>query len=291
MVWIIGNKGMLGAELSLALERAGLERAGSDREVDIMDGAALESFAEGKPVKWMVNCAAYTAVDKAEDEPELCRRLNVDGAAEIAKLAERIGAKLIHISTDYVFDGKSERPYREEDETNPVSVYGMTKRDGEAEVLKNCKKLYIIRTSWLYGKHGNSFVRTMLRLMNERDCLRVVHDQRGSPTWAYNLAEIIIYLIETVDSGKSIPYGIYHYTNEGNTTWHEFAKAIYEEGRSLGMIMKECAVIPCTTGEYPAKAKRPAYSALDKTKIKNALAIDVPDWRISLREFLNEEIS
>jgi dTDP-4-dehydrorhamnose reductase len=236
----------------------------------------------------MVNCAAYTAVDRAEDEPELCRRLNVDGAAEAARLAERIGAGLTHISTDYVFDGNGRRPYREDDETNPSGVYGKTKRDGELEVLRNCKNSYVMRTAWLYGKHGNNFVRTMLRLMDERESVRVVDDQRGSPTWAKDFAETIVAFIQAVEGGKELAPGVYHYTNEGNITWYEFAKAIYEEGRGLGLITKDCAVIPCATEEYPTKARRPAYSVLDKTKIKAALGMDAPDWKASLKKFLSE---
>jgi dTDP-4-dehydrorhamnose reductase len=288
MVWVIGSGGMLGAELSLALERAGLGRVGSDREVDVTDGAALESFAEGKAIKWMVNCAAYTAVDRAEGEPESCRRLNVDGAAEAAKLAERIGAGLVHISTDYVFDGNGTRPYREGDQTNPAGVYGKTKRDGELEVLRHCKNSYIMRTAWLYGKHGNNFVRSMLRLMSERESVRVVDDQRGSPTWARDLAEAIAGFIQAADGGRKPAPGVYHYTNEGDITWREFAQAIYEEGRGLGLITRECAVIPCATEEYPTKARRPAYSVLDKTKIKDALEIKIPDWKDSLIKFLSE---
>jgi dTDP-4-dehydrorhamnose reductase len=291
MIWVLGNKGMLGRELTALLEKEGGEKIipeyiGTDREVDITNGDALSGFVKDKEIGWIVNCAAYTAVDKAEDDADSCRHLNVDGVVDIAKLAERIGAKLIHISTDYVFDGKGERPYREEDETNPIGVYGMTKRDGEVEVLKNCKKSYIIRTSWLYGKYGNNFVYTMLRLMSERDCLRVVNDQRGSPTWANDLAGVIIDLIRAVNGGKEIPSGIYHYTNEGDITWYNFAEAIYGEGQSLGIITKNCAVMPCMTAEYPTKAERPAYSVLDKTKIKTALAVDIPDWKASLRKFL-----
>ncbi|MDR2446334.1 MAG: dTDP-4-dehydrorhamnose reductase [Treponema sp.] len=284
MVWVIGDKGMLGTELSLALEKAGLGHVGSDREVDITDRVALEGFAEGKRIKWMANCAAYTA----EDEPELCQRLNVEGAAEIAKLAERMGAGLIHISTDYVFDGNGERPYREDDETNPAGVYGRTKRDGELEVLKNCKNSFVMRTAWLYGRHGSNFVHTMVRLMNERESVRVVDDQRGSPTWAKDFAEMIAAFIRVADSGKNMSPGVYHYTNEGDVTWREFAQAIYEEGRRLGVITKDCAVIPCATEEYPTKARRPAYSVLDKTKIKDALGMKAPEWKASLRKFLSE---
>ena len=298
MIWLIGSKGMLGTEVAVFLEKSGLPFTGTDREVDITNPAALEAFAgkhaaSGRPFKWIINCAAYTAVDKAEDDVETCRRLNVDGPANIAACAKNTGARLIHLSTDYVFDGKgiadggtAVRPYREDDATNPIGVYGLAKRDGERALLNNSEAAYIIRTAWLYGKHGNNFVATMLRLMNERDEVKVVNDQRGSPTWARDLASAIIALLQAVDSGKTVPSGIYHYTNEGNITWFDFAKEIFRQGRELGRISKDCIVKPCTSAEYPAKVTRPAYSVLDKTKIKTTLKIDIPAWDKSLKEYL-----
>jgi dTDP-4-dehydrorhamnose reductase len=283
---------MLGTELSRLLEKSGLPFIGTDREVDITDIAALTASAEKQPAKWIINCAAYTAVDKAEDDAEICRALNTRGAANIAAVANSTtisnsgGAKLIHISTDYVFDGNGNRPYREDDATAPTGVYGLTKRDGETAVLENNPYSYIIRTAWLYGKHGSNFVHTMLRLMNERDEVKVVNDQRGSPTWTFDLASVIITLIKAADSGKEIPFGIYHFTNEGNITWFDFAKEIYKQGREQGRITKECAVNPCTSAEYPAKVKRPAFSVLDKSKIKAALGIKIPAWDESLKEFI-----
>ncbi|GHT74844.1 NAD(P)-dependent oxidoreductase [Spirochaetia bacterium] len=295
-IWLIGNKGMLGTELSLLFEQRGLAHTGTDREVDITDTAALEAFAanQAAPITWIVNCAAYTAVDKAEDDTGLCRRLNTDGPANIAQTAKKIGAKLIHISTDYVFNGKGVtvgnppalRPYREDDPTDPIGVYGLTKRDGEIKILENSPASYIIRTAWLYGKHGNNFVHTMLRLMNEKDSVSVVDDQRGSPTWAYDLSGVIADLICTAHVGRHIPYGIYHFSNEGSITWFDFAREIYEQGRNLGLISKSCVVKPCTSAEFPAKVTRPEYSVLDKSKIKAALGITLPDWKTSLSEFL-----
>jgi dTDP-4-dehydrorhamnose reductase len=290
IIWLIGSKGMLGTELSLLLEKSGLPFAGTDREVNITDTAALTAtaakLAEKQPIKWIINCAAYTAVDKAEDDVEVCRALNTQGAANIAAIANNTKVRLIHISTDYVFDGKGTRPYREDDATAPTGVYGLTKRDGEIAVLENNPRSYIIRTAWLYGRHGNNFVHTMLRLMNERDEVKVVNDQRGSPTWTFDLASVIITLIKTVDSGKEIPFGIFHFTNEGNITWFDFAKEIFKQGREQGGITKDCAVSPCTSAEYPAKVKRPAYSVLDKSKIKTALGINIPAWEESLKEFI-----
>jgi len=297
VIWLIGCNGMLGTELSLLLKKNALPFSGTDREVDITDSAALCDFADkqaqsGGGFKWIINCAAYTAVDKAEDDVENCRRLNTLGAANIAACAKNIGARLIHISTDYVFDGKgiaegaALRPYREDDETNPTGVYGLTKRDGEFQITEKTTDFFIIRTAWLYGKHGGNFVHTMLRLMNEKDEVKIVDDQRGSPTWTFDLASAVLTIIKTVNSGKDVPFGIYHFTNEGNITWFDFAGEIYRQGRELGSIGKDCAIKPCTSAEYPAKVKRPAFSVLDKSRIKAALGIDIPAWDKSLKEFL-----
>jgi dTDP-4-dehydrorhamnose reductase len=283
---------MLGTELSLLLEEAGLPFTGTDREVDIANLAALERFIEqsrsgGGDFTWIVNCAAYTAVDKAEDDVETCRRLNTLGVANIAACAKKIGAWLIHISTDYVFDGTGRRPYTEEDATAPTGVYGLTKRDGELVIIENNPRSYIIRTAWLYGKYGNNFVQTMLRLMNERNEVKVVNDQRGSPTWAFDLASAVLAIIIAIaDGGKNIPFGIYHYTNEGDISWFNFAEEIYRQGRELGRVSKDCTVRPCASAEYPTKVKRPAYSVLDKSKIKATLGINIPAWDTSLKEFL-----
>jgi dTDP-4-dehydrorhamnose reductase len=295
-IWLIGCKGMLGTELSLLLEKTGLAFIGTDAEIDITNPAALEDFAGVRAARWLINCAAYTAVDRAEDDAENCRRLNTLGAANIAACAKSVGARLIHISTDYVFDGKgmpaegtgTPRPYREDDPTNPIGVYGLTKRDGELAVLENNPRSYIIRTAWLYGRHGNNFVHTMLRLMNERDEVKVVDDQRGSPTWAFDLAKTTLAFINAIDSGKDVPFGIYHFTDEGNITWFDFAREIFRQGREQGRIAKDCAVKPCTSAEYPAKVKRPAYSVLDKRRIKTALGIEIPVLDESLKEFLQD---
>jgi dTDP-4-dehydrorhamnose reductase len=289
MIWLIGDKGMLGTELSRLLEKNSMPFRGSDREVDITDTEALLSFARAGSFDWIINCAAYTAVDKAEDDQDLCRRLNTAGAANIAKTAKAVNARLVHISTDYVFNGQGTRPYREDDPTDPIGVYGLTKRDGENAVLNENAASYIIRTAWLYGIYGNNFVKTMLRLMQERESISVVNDQRGSPTWAFDLAGTVQHLIRQTDDGKNIPFGIYHFTNEGICTWFEFASAIYEEGRGLGLLAKPCAVKPCTSAEYPAKVKRPAYSVLDKSKIKETLDLEIPLWQGSLKKYLENK--
>jgi dTDP-4-dehydrorhamnose reductase len=282
-VWLIGNKGMLGTELSLLLEQSDIPFIGTDSEVSITNPVMLEDFASSYAVTWIINCAAYTAVDKAEDDEAVCRLINTTGTANIALVARAKGARLVHISTDYVFDGKGNRPYTEEDTTCPIGVYGSSKRDGEIALLKNNPSSYIIRTAWLYGRYGNNFVHTMLRLMNEREEVKVVNDQHGSPTWTNDLASAIITLIK---AAETVPFGIYHYTNEGNITWFDFAREIYQQGRELNRIVKDCAVKPCTSAEYPAKVKRPAYSVLDKTKIKKNFGLEIPEWQISLKKYL-----
>ncbi|MDR0879025.1 MAG: dTDP-4-dehydrorhamnose reductase [Treponema sp.] len=280
----MGCRGMLGAELARLLEKTGVAYVGTDCDIDITNKAALAAFARGKSIGWIVNCAAYTAVDNAEDDAEACRALNADGPANIAALAHSIGAKLIHISTDYVFNGKGSRPYAETDAPDPIGVYGRTKYDGEKKLLAANAESYVVRSAWLYGAYGKNFVDTMLRLMRERDSVSVVNDQRGSPTWARDLASAIIALMK-----NPAPYGTYHFTGAGDCTWFEFAEAIYRKGREIGLLDKDCAVKACASSEYPAKVARPAYSVLDKQKIKTALGIDIPSWDASLTVFLQEK--
>jgi dTDP-4-dehydrorhamnose reductase len=285
---------MLGAEVFLALNKSGLAFIGTDREVDITDPAAVRDFtgrqaAAGNPLKWIINCAAYTAVDKAENDAENCVRLNVIGPGIIADAAQNTGARVIHISTDYVFDGTGMRPYNEDDAANPIGIYGKTKREGELAVLEKCPCCYIVRTAWLYGKYGANFVHTMIHLMNKRDEIMVVHDQRGSPTWAYDAAQIIVYLLVTVNRGETVSPGIYHYTNEGDISWFDFAREIYRQGRELGSVAGECVIKPCSTAEYPVRAKRPAHAVLDKTKIKTALGVTIPAWNTSLNRYLTAQ--
>ena len=293
MIWLIGNRGMLGTEMSLLLESAGYAFVGTDREVDITSPEAVEAHAAQysgeKAITWIINCAAYTQVDKAEEETEICRLLNVEGPANIAHLARKIGARLAHLSTDYVFDGVGTRPYLETDRTAPTGFYGLTKRDGETRVLAENPAAYIIRTAWLYGRYGNNFVLTMLRLMKERDSVKVVEDQRGSPTWARDLARTVLRFFERDIKGRAAPFGIYHYTDLGDITWYDFACEIYGKGRSLGLLASECLVEPCGSDQYPSKVKRPSYSVLDKTKIQKALGIGIPVWKESLHEFLEIE--
>jgi dTDP-4-dehydrorhamnose reductase len=288
MIWLIGNKGMLGTELSLLLKKNGLDFIGTDIEVDITNIAILRDFTKQNSfIKWIINCAAYTAVDKAEDDKETCHLINIEGSRNIAAAAKEIGAVIVHISTDYVFNGRGIKPYTEEDETDPIGIYGLSKRFGEIKILEENNKSFIIRTAWLYGKYGNNFVHTILRLIKEKDNISIVNDQIGSPTWARDLAQMLIEFYKQSSEGRTIPYGIYNYTNEGEITWFDFAKEIYKQAKNIGILKKDCEINSCTSAEFPAKVTRPAYSVLDKTKIKNTLGISIPDWHESLKLFLD----
>ena len=274
-VLVTGANGQLGVALrNISDGFAGYEFYFTDVDtLDICDKAQVEVFVKLHNIDVIVNCAAYTAVDKAEDETELCMRINRDAVRNIGEAATLVDAKVIHVSTDYVFDGNGTHPYREDDATNPTSVYGASKLAGEQALLEVCPDSVIIRTAWLYSETGNNFVKTMLRLGTERDALGVVADQRGTPTYAGDLADAIMKVITT----ECFISGIYHYTNEGICTWYDFAVRIFE----LAGI--KCVVTPLTTAEYPTRAKRPAYSVLDKSKIKSTYFINIPEWESSLK--------
>ena len=246
--------------------------------LDICDKARIEEIIKARNIDVIVNCAAYTAVDKAEDDMELCTRINRDAVRNIGEAAASAGAKVIHISTDYVFDGSAVTPYREDDATNPISVYGESKLAGERSLLSVCPDSVIIRTAWLYSETGGNFVKTMLRLGKERDTIGVVADQKGTPTYAGDLAAAI----KTVLISEKFVPGIYHYTNEGACTWYDFAVKIFE---IAGL---KCIVKPLETVEYPTRAKRPAYSILDKSKIKEVYSVDVPIWEKGLEKCMKQ---
>jgi dTDP-4-dehydrorhamnose reductase len=275
---------MLGTELALALEAARLEHVGSDRELSILDLRALEAFARKRKPDWIVNCAAYTAVEKAESEVELCSRLNAEGPENLARVAASLGAGLLQLSTDYVFDGTGSRPYREEDPVAPIGVYGRTKAEGEARLRAVCENHVILRTAWLYGEYGPNFVYTMLKLMRSKESIGVVADQRGSPTWAADLAACILKIV----GAPNRRHGTFHFTNEGETSWHEFALEIHRLGRAYGILDRDCVVEALTTAQYPTRVRRPAYSVLSKEAIKAAFGIAIPDWRTSLEKFFSE---
>lgn len=274
-ILITGCNGQLGNEMQLiAKDNPQHTYFFTDvEELDITDKEAINRFVQDNRVDCIVNCAAYTAVDKAEDNKELCNLLNAIAPGYLAEAIEKRGGWMIHVSTDYVFDGTSHTPYRESDPTCPNSVYGSTKLQGEENVQKYCKNTMIVRTAWLYSTFGNNFVKTMIRLGRERDSLGVVFDQIGTPTYAHDLADAIFTAIN-----KGIVPGIYHFSNEGVISWYDFTKAIH---RIAGI--NDCYVSPLHTDEYPAKAPRPHYSVLDKTKIKQTYDITVPYWEDSLK--------
>lgn len=289
MIWVIGYKGMLGSEICRQLTENNIQFVRSDVDVDITDIEALEQFAKCRAVTWIINCAAYTDVDKAESDIELAHKLNVEGPENIAKVAKKYGAKLIHISTDYVFDGTGNTPRTEDMPVAPIGVYGVTKAKGEEAVRNNTDKYYILRTAWLYGWAGKNFVYTMIRAMNTHDAVKVVNDQKGTPTFAGALAKVILQIIDD----KTVSYGTYHVTDLGEITWWDFTNEIKKQGIEAGWINetgKNCVVNPCTTDEYPTPAKRPAYSVLSKDKIQKTLGIKLPDWKESLSKFLNSDL-
>jgi len=284
LIWIVGQNGMLGMELRLALSAASVVWIGSDRDVDITDPLALDAFAQGKRIDTVVNCAAYTAVDRAEEEPVLCRRLNVDGPANLARWADANGAILVHISTDYVFSGLANEPYTENDAVGPQGVYGTTKADGEAIIRLLCPRHFILRTAWLYGAAGPNFVFTMLRLMNQRESVGVVADQWGAPTWARDLCDVIVQIAQHREG----PWGTYHVSGEGRCSWFQFAEAILQEAKLRGLVppTKAVTVNKLTTEQYPTKAPRPRWSVLSKGKLKHTFNVSFPAWEDSLKRFL-----
>lgn len=275
---------MLGSDVEIELKSALLDFIASDIDVDISDISQLRSFVQGESVSWVINCSAYTAVDLAEDEVEKAFAVNAEGVRNIAIVARELKAKLIHVSTDYVFDGIKFDSYSEDDKANPQSIYGASKLQGEKNIADMFDDYFIVRVAWLYGRFGKNFVYTMLRLFNERDEVKVVSDQYGSPTWSRDAAKAILKMVECDFSA----FGVYHYTNEGRISWYDFAVKIYEFGKEYGIVNKDTAVIPITTKEYPTRAKRPINSCLSKQKIQNSLMIEFPEWQDSLRTFLVE---
>lgn len=280
-ILVTGSYGQLGSEIKeLELRYPNYHFLFTDVDtLDITNEIAVESFINKNRPDFIVNCAAYTAVDKAENETEIAEKINALAPKILGEFSNQTGAKLIHVSTDYVFDGDANQPYSELDEVNPQGVYGKTKLQGELICMKENPETIIIRTSWLYSGFGNNFVKTMLRLGNERDSLNVVFDQVGTPTYAADLAKAILSIIEgsEKESAKFIP-GVYHYSNEGVASWYDFAKAIFEIENI------KCAVNPVLSDQFPTPAKRPHFSVLNKSKIRNNFGIEIPYWRDSLKD-------
>lgn len=274
-ILVTGANGQLGNEMR-ALSAENLQHTyffTDVQELDICNEGAVQAYVNDNEIDIIVNCAAYTAVDNAEDHPELCDRLNNIAPGYLARAAQGRGAAMIQVSTDYVFDGTAHTPYTEEEPTCPDSVYGSTKLAGEQNVLDCCERAMVIRTAWLYSIYGNNFVKTMIRLGKERESLGVIFDQIGTPTYANDLARAIYAAIN-----KGVVRGVYHFSNEGVCSWYDFTVAIH---RLAGIT--SCKVKPLHTAEYPSKAARPPYSVLDKTKIKNTFDIEIPHWEESLK--------
>ena len=279
-ILVTGCNGQLGNEMQL-LEKENPQHTYFNTDVaelDITNQEAIEQFVASHEIDGIVNCAAYTAVDKAEDNEEFCSVLNSIAPAYLAAAIEKRGGWMIQISTDYVFDGTQHTPYVEDDDTCPNSVYGKTKLVGELNVQKLCKQSMIIRTAWLYSTFGNNFVKTMIRLGQEKPELGVIFDQIGTPTYARDLAAAIFTAIN-----KGVVPGVYHFSNEGVISWYDFTKAIH---RLAGITT--CHVRPLHTAEYPTPANRPHYSVLDKSKIKQTYQMEVPYWEESLRECIEK---
>jgi dTDP-4-dehydrorhamnose reductase len=287
-ILLIGSTGQIGQELQQTLPRIG-EVIGIDRQsLDLSQPEQIQAKITKLKPDAIVNAAAYTAVDKSENEPDLAMTINATAPKAIALAAQDIGAKVLHISTDYVFNGQNHTPYQESDRTEPLGVYGKSKLLGEIGVRENCDRHLILRTAWVYGSRGHgNFVKTMLRLGAERTELKVVADQIGSPSWSYDIAIAITQLLDKSLADESIN-GTYHFTNSGVASWYDLALATFAEAKKLGFPLKIEQVIPITTNEFPTPTQRPAYSVLAKTKITETLGIHPPYWRNSLIKMLSE---
>ena len=275
-ILITGSKGQLGNEMQqIAVHYPQFNFIYTDvDELDICDKTALDDFVKANSVNFIVNCAAYTAVDKAEDDVALCYKINSDAVRNIGEVAALNGIKVVHVSTDYVFDGTNYIPYKEDQEVSPATVYGKSKLAGEQALIESCNEAVIIRTAWLYSSFGNNFVKTMMKLGTERDSLNVVFDQVGSPTYAADLAEAIMKVV----SSENFVAGIYHFSDEGVCSWYDFTKTIH---KIAGIT---CNVQPIESKDFPARTPRPHYSVLNKAKIKSIYGITIPHWEESLEK-------
>jgi len=284
LILVTGSTGQLGQSLkAIALDYSDIEFVFANRQqLDLSNEKSITDFFQHNTFDVIINCAAYTAVDKAESEAELANQINHLAVKQLAEIANKQNSKLVHISTDYVFNGKQYRPYIETDEVEPQGVYGQTKLYGEQAIQSTLKSnALIIRTSWIYSEYGNNFVKTMLKLGKERDKLNVIFDQVGTPTYAKDLAKAIVSMVQSQQFNQSkFETDIVHFSNEGVCSWYDFAKTIFE----LGAI--NCNVNPIETKDYPTPAKRPHYSVLNKAKIKQAYNLAIPDWKDSLKQCL-----
>ena len=275
MIIVTGASGQLGFDVEAELKRRKIECKGIGRsDLDITDAKAVNRYIKSNKPLCVVHCAAYTAVDNAEDEPELCRKVNVEGTENLARVCRDIDAEMIYISTDYVFDGEGDAPYETDSAKEPCSIYGKSKLDGEKAVLRHLERYYIVRTSWVFGNNGNSFVKTMLRLSHDRKELNVVNDQIGSPTYTPDFA---VLLCDMALSGK---YGVYHATNEGYCSWAEFAEEIMLQSGS------GCKINPIASEQYPTKARRPKNSRMSKASLDGVGFARLPEWEDALKRYL-----
>lgn len=276
-VFVTGVKGQLGYDVMNELEKQGLEGIGVDiDEMDITDADQVNKVIKEAAPDAVIHCAAYTAVDAAEDNEEICRKVNAQGTENIAKVCEELDIKMMYISTDYVFNGQGERPWEPDDEREPLNVYGQTKYEGELAIEEHVKKFFTVRIAWVFGVNGKNFIKTMLNLGKTHDHLTVVDDQTGSPTYTYDLARLLVDMIQTDK------YGRYHATNEGLCTWYEFACEIFKQA---GM---NVSVAPVSSDEYPAKAKRPSNSRMGKSKLTANGFTPLPTWQDALSRYLKE---
>lgn len=276
-VFVTGVKGQLGYDVMNELAGRGIEAVGVDiEEMDITNADQVRKVITKAAPDAVIHCAAYTAVDAAEDNVDICRKVNAEGTENIAKVCEELDIKMMYISTDYVFNGKGSRPWKPDDEREPLNIYGQTKYEGELAVEKHVKKFFTVRIAWVFGVNGKNFIKTMLNLGKTHDHLTVVNDQTGSPTYTYDLARLLVDMIQTEK------YGRYHATNEGLCTWYEFACEIFKQA---GM---KVSVAPVSSDEYPAKAKRPENSRMDKSKLVENGFTPLPSWQDALSRYLKE---
>lgn len=292
-VWVPGARGMLGHAVIRRLAELGVSAVATDRELDVSDASAVAAFARRERPTAVVNCTGYTRVDDAEAHEAEAHATNALGAENLARAALDAGARFLHFSTDYVFDGRATRPYSEASQTNPESAYGRSKLEGELRVLalQQADRVQVVRTSWLFGEHGKNFVETILALLATRDELRVVADQTGRPTYTRDLAAAALALVGAEASSAPRPAGVFHFANHGTTSWHGFAARIRELAIELGFPVRATAVVAVTTAEFPRPAPRPAYSVLDTARIEATLERPPRAWDAALRDYLSNSRS
>ena len=282
-VLLTGSNGQVGWALVQQLSQQAIDFVAFNRqELDITHQQAVMQAVMAYHPDVIINAAAHTAVDKAESEPDLAFAINQQGAGYLAEAAQQVGAALLHISTDYVFDGQANQPYGENDATAPQGVYGQSKLAGEQAVLAACSRSIVLRTAWVFGEHGHNFVKTMLRLGRERDGLSIVGDQRGAPTYAGDIADALIQIAQHITQGKATEYGVYHFSGSPYVSWYQFAEAIFQHAQQQGILPTIPQLNAITTAEYPTPAKRPANSCLQLSKIQQAFAIAPSDWQHAL---------